>query len=94
MKFLKKAEKIELGIEIISAMKANVYDVSIEQGRIMALDETEPTHFESYDTSRPDSRQWEAVAKRNKCRLHQQALFVAEASISKINRIFQNQRKQ
>lgn len=82
---MEKSQKLEFGIEIISGIKSSAYGVSIEEGRTMALDETEAVHFESYKNgTTPECRSWELVAKRNKNRLEAQALFVAEIALNKI----------
>ncbi len=38
---MNEKQKLELGIEIISGMKASAYGVSIEEGREMAMEETD-----------------------------------------------------
>lgn len=80
-----KSQKLELGIEIISGIKASAYGVSIEEGRTMALNETEAINFQSYKNgTTPECRSWELVAKRNKNKLESQALFVADIALNKI----------
>lgn len=68
-------QKLALGIEIVSAMKASAYGVSIEEGRIDALNGTEPEHY-----SQEEGPDWPIrTAKMEKERLHKQAMFVADA---------------
>lgn len=84
---MQKEQKLELGIEIIAGMKASAYNVSIEEGRLMALDETEPTHFISYKNGKtPECKQWEMVAKRTKHRLQKQAIFIADLALAKLDK--------
>jgi hypothetical protein len=68
---------LELGIEIVAAMKANCYSVSIEDGRIMALEETRESDYEGL----PDAKTY---ATRERERLEKQALFVAKIALEKI----------
>jgi len=84
-KITTKEDKLALGIEIVAAMKASAYNATIEDGRLMALDETEPEHFECYKNgTTPECQIWGKIAKQEKERLHEQALFVAEITLSKI----------
>ena len=80
-------EKLALGIEIVAAMKASVYGLDIEDGRILALENTETDRIEGMT-----SEEWEqlpAVRREIKIRmvnaereaLHKQAMFVAEATL-------------
>lgn len=81
-------EKIKLGLEIVSGMKASSYGVSIEEGRSYALFETCPTHFFSYkEGSTPECEKWEKIAEVNKRKLDGQCLFIADIAIQ----AFQNQ---
>lgn len=81
-----KEQRLELGIEIVAGMKASAYNVSIEEGRTMAIHETDPTHFEWYKGgTTPECKQWELVAKREKHRLHEQALFIADIVLTKLD---------
>lgn len=80
-------DRLELGIEIVAAMKANVYKVPIEDGRDMALEETEldrmghsAAALESMDPSQLERLR--AFAARRKEELNQQAMFVADAAIA------------
>ena len=68
---------LELGIEIVAAMKASCYSVSIEDGRIMALEETRESDYEGL----PDAK---IYATRERERLEKQALFVAKIALEKI----------
>lgn len=43
---MKQEQKLELGIEIVAAMKASCYNWDIEEGRISALMETETDRME------------------------------------------------
>lgn len=71
-------QKLAFGIEIVSAMKASAYGVSIEEGRIDALNGTDPEHY-----SQEDGPDWPIrTAKMEKERLHKQAMFVADAAIA------------
>ena len=59
----------------------------IEEGRLMAIDETEPTHFDSYKNgTTPECKQWEMVAKRTKHRLQEQAVFIADLALAKLDK--------
>ncbi len=86
-------QKIELGIEIISAMKASAYDCSIEIGRIYALEGTEVDKFELitteyFETLQEDEKnRLKEMAVTNKKRLHEQAIFIADIAINKLNQI-------
>jgi len=64
---MEEKELLSLGIEIVSAMKAACYGVSIEEGRELALENT-----------RGDSKM--EVFERKM--LHDQALFVANATLN------------
>ena len=89
-------QKLEFGIEIVSAMKASAYDVDIEDGRIMALEETEVDRMEGvtpeYWKSLPDEdkSRFTNIATLEKERLHKQALFVADIAIKKIKEFWDN----
>jgi hypothetical protein len=84
-------QKLELGIEVISAMKASAYNTDIETGRLMALEDTEldklGTHsFEEYE--KLDSELKERIKNfqiSQKENLHKQALFIADIVIQKYN---------
>jgi len=84
-------QKLELGIEVISAMKASAYNTDIETGRLMALEDTEldklGTHsFEEYQ--KLDSELKERIKNfqiSQKENLHKQALFIADIVIQKYN---------
>ena len=80
-------QKLEFGIEIVSAMKASAYGVPIEDGRIMALEGTEIDRLDDIDfDSLPgkDKSFARKYAARNKERLHEQAMFVADIVIEKL----------
>lgn len=82
-----ESEKLALGIEIVSAMKASVYGVSIEDGRIMALENTEIDQIEGMPAE--DFKALNAISKVRMTRmvevereiLHKQAMFVAEVTL-------------
>lgn len=87
------AQKLALGIEIVAAMKASAYNVSIEIGRAYALDGTEP-HLISDEESKflkeNKEKYWDRHilrCKRDKEILHKQALFVADIALAKIELI-------
>jgi len=85
---MNKKQKLELGIEIISGMKASAYNVTIQEGRVMALNETEPSHFLSYKNgTTPECKSWEMVAKREKHLLHKQAFYMADLVLAKLKKI-------
>ncbi len=80
--------KLALGIEIVSAMKANVYNLSMEEGRQKALSDTSietlifddiEAEFHALDGLEKD-RIIEFTKKR-KMALEEQAIFVANAVI-------------
>ncbi len=83
-------EMLKIGIEIVSAMKASVYDTDIESGRIMALEDTEltllGTHtFEEFQKLDEKTKKMiEGFQKRTKEYLHKQALFIAKIAVGKI----------
>ena len=83
-------DKLKLGIEIISGMKASAYDCSIEDGRIMALEGTEIHNFElmtaEYFASLEEDRKAHIreLAVANKKRLNEQAIFIADIAINKV----------
>ena len=68
-----EVDKLAFGIEIVSAMKASAYGVSIEQGRDLALEGTEPDENMSH--------QHEMFVENERRRLHEQAVFVAEIAL-------------
>jgi len=91
IKFPNTDDKIlELGIEIIAAMKASCYDWNIETGRILALSETEINRME--DITPEDLKNLSAaglarlklVANFEKDRLHKQAKYVAKITLEKL----------
>lgn len=82
------SEILALGIEIVSAMKASAYDVSIEQGRIMALEDTEPDRVEGLfcrNLSNEEKERCQRMCDFEKKRLHKQAMFVANATLKYLN---------
>lgn len=88
-----KQEILDLGIEIVSAMKATCYNWDMEEGRIDALMETEIDRLEGVGVE--EFNTWDddlklrviASCKREKERLHKQAIFVANATIDYIKKI-------
>ncbi len=78
---LNDQQLLELGIEIVSAMKADTYGASIEDGRLMALEDTAPEYTLEYDPADPPIRYIASM----KTRLHEQAVFVAKATMKKLN---------
>ena len=76
-------DELKFGIEIIAAMKASAYNTDIEQGRILALEETEVDRMEGltpeYFNALPleDRQRFIKIAKNEKERLHTQARYVA-----------------
>lgn len=94
---LSEDEKLELGIEIIAAIKANCYNVDIEEGRIMALEGTEidrtieGSDKESWDNCSDETKKMiEALCMREKKRLHNQAYYVSNIALKKIVEILIN----
>lgn len=85
-------QKLKLGIEIISAMKASVYNADIESGRLMALEDTELDRLKSYTLEEYGSLDEDSKAKikafqeKQKAVLHEQALFVADAVLQCLNK--------
>ena len=83
-------QKLEFGIEIVSAMKASAYDMPIEDGRIMALqgteiDRIEDFAFEDFDSLSDEKKEWyKKWVSREKETLHKQAMFVADIAIEKL----------
>lgn len=84
---LTQEQKMELGIEIVAAMKASICNWSIEVGRIMALEDT----FELTEADIVGSNEISIehlpfhnsnIVPRERERLHKQALFAAESVIS------------
>lgn len=72
-----KKEKLKLGLEIVAGMKASAYKVSLEEGRLMALEFTEP---------KENASQVEIdFCKIEKEKLINQALFIADVTLKKIN---------
>lgn len=84
-------QKLEFGIEIVSAMKASAYDMPIEDGRILALqgteiDRIEDFAFEDFDSLPDDKKEfYKKWASREKEILHEQAMFVAGIAIEKLH---------
>lgn len=81
---------LELGIEIVSAMQANCYDVDIETGRDFALSETEVDRMEGVDEemwndfTAEQKERFSKICKQEKERLHKQALYVAKITLDKL----------
>jgi hypothetical protein len=80
-------EKLNFGIEIIAAMKASVYNETIEVGRILALEGTEVDRIENITPE-----YWNSLSKKNKDiltlsaslekeRLYKQAIFVVDIAL-------------
>ena len=86
-------QKLELGIEIVSAMKASAYGVPIEDGRIMALQETEVDRMEGvtpeYWKSLSDENMaiFTNIAAFEKKRLHKRAMFVADIALKRLEQL-------
>ena len=87
-------QKLEFGIEIVSAMKASSYNTDIESGRTMALEDTEldrlGTHtveeYNSLDDDLKDKIKSFQVSQTK--RLHEQALFVADVALGFLNALY------
>ena len=85
-------ERLAFGIEIVSAMKASCYDWTIESGRIDTLMETEIDTMECFTQQWWDSLSYdeqvsyEKYCKREKERLHKQAMFVADIALKYLSR--------
>ena len=92
VEYMTNDQKLELGIEIVSAMKASAYDVSIEEGRIMALENTELDRMEELYSLEELSESvkgekmefYKKWTSREKELLHKQAMFVADIAVKKI----------
>lgn len=90
---MNQEQKLEFGIEIVAAMKATCYNWDIEEGRIDALMETEIDRLEGVSVE--EFNTWDESlklrvidsCKREKERLHKQAMFVAEIAIAKYKNI-------
>lgn len=82
---MKKRKKLELGIEIIAGLHAEVGGGDMEYGRYIALFETEanPDELKELDEEQRERRL--KAAQQQKGRLHRQALFVAVVAIAKLN---------
>jgi len=88
-------QKLQLGIEIVSAMKASSsqFEFDIEAGRFDALYDTEVDSFceaMGIDYNAQPDEQKERMAyicKIKKDRLHKQALFVADIALAKIEEL-------
>jgi len=91
---MKEENKLKLGIEIIAGMKASAYNCSIEDGRTMALEGTEIDNFELmtpeyFETLKEfDKKKMVKMATDNKKRLHEQAIFIADIALNKIQEIY------
>lgn len=79
MKNLTEKQKYELGLNIIAGMKANAYDVNFETGMAYALQETRDE-----EASSEKHLEW---IKKNRKRLHSQALYIADVAINALNNI-------
>lgn len=83
-----ESQKEQLGLEIVSGMKASAYGLSIEEGRELALSETEPNYFHGYKGGlEPTCNAFELAAKRAKNRLEKQSLFIANIALDMIEKI-------
>lgn len=87
---LTESETLQLGIEIVAAMKASLCDWDIEQGRFMALEDT----FELTEADIVGSTEIahehlpfhnEKVVPFERERLHKQAIFAANTVIDLLN---------
>lgn len=78
---------LEFGIEIVAAMMASAHHVDIEQGRLMALDETEIDTIlseEEYSALPLDKKaEWDNYVDSQRERLHSQARYVAQKALVK-----------
>ena len=77
---------LELGIEIVAAMKASLWDWDIESGRMDALSDTEIDRLSDLDMpfeeySPEDKEMLTNVAIKEKERLHKQAEFAAKCTL-------------
>lgn len=76
----------DLGLEIISGMKASAYSVSIEEGMDMALEDTIPFGDEN-------GKQLEWIETEKK-RLEEQAMFIANIALKKLGFTSPDKRKE
>lgn len=84
---MKKEQLLEFGIEIVSGIKASAYNETIEDGRINALLDTETDMLEDDDFKNhtPETQaNITAYCEANKLRLHEQALFIADITLKKL----------
>ena len=89
---MSEQEKLELGITLVGALKANAYNCTLEDGILMALEGTELDRLpqEEIDIVKSNGKgikTIKAVVERERKFLHKQALTLAEAAIYKINEI-------
>lgn len=80
-------DKLELGIELVAGMKASCANWDIEGGRIDALMNTEIDRVEDlYFDRLPEETKnyWKIECKREKERLHKQAMYVADIMLKKL----------
>lgn len=77
---LTEEQLTKLGIEIIAGMKASAYEVPIELGRIMALEDTDT----SIEFSSEEHRRF---VSHNKLRLERQAQFIGKLAMVTINQM-------
>lgn len=89
-------QKLELGIEIVAAMKASAYHTTIEDGRLMALEDTEMDRLAQLTPQEysqlPDEdkeRVQDMVIFERRC-LHKQAFFVVDAALAKLEEMKEN----
>lgn len=86
-------KKLELGIEIVAAMKASCYNCSIAEGRALAIEETEVDRMEGItpeywkNLPQEDQKRYTKIAAYEKERLHKQAMFVAEITLEKLKQM-------
>ena len=83
-------KQLELGIEIVSAMKASCYNYDIEEGRIIALEGTEIDNMEGVTPEMWDNftdvnkERYTVICLAEKEILHKQAMFVAKIATEKL----------
>jgi hypothetical protein len=82
-------QKIEFGIEIISGMKASAYGVSLEEGRLMALEDTEIDKCD-YSEGEVPIEKVKKYCDRNREILLIQAKFISEIALNKLKEIGNN----
>lgn len=87
MKALTQEQLLDLGIELVAALQANLYNTTLEEGRKYALDETEVDE-ESEEYQNPEIRdRYVGFVEFQRERLHQQALLLANTAVAKIQQL-------